>query len=341
MANQRGEVIGALATSRSPAIAADTGPAAVPRSASLRRGRNWTGKLLWAAGLLLPMLLSSSWITVGGMFAVYAIVALSQDIVLGRAGMYDMGHAVYFGLGAYVTAILNVSFNWPIFYTIPLAIAAAALLGAILSAPIVRLRGDYLLLVTLGMNAIFVLALKNNLLGITGGPDGIYGIATPTIFGYPLSSQSALFYINWVALAVVLWLVGNLDRSSLGRTFRYLKYDELAAVTVGVNPIVYKVGAFTLAAAVAGFAGSLFAVQLSGVSPGSFQFSDSVTLFAIVLVGGQASVPGVLLGTALMFVVPQVFTSLAQYRYLVFGAAMIAVMIVRPQGLWPARRESR
>ncbi|WP_298017488.1 branched-chain amino acid ABC transporter permease [uncultured Castellaniella sp.] len=296
------------------------------------------GPVLWIVGLAIPSVMSPAWITIGGIFAIYAIVALSQDIVLGRAGMYDMGHAVFFGIGAYTSAILSLSFNWPILWTIPVAIVLSAALGAILSAPIVKLRGDYLLVVTIGFNAIFVLAMKNNLFGLTGGADGLFGVSGPTLFGHMFGTQSDLFYLNWVVLAIVLWLMRNLDRSSLGRTFRYIKYDELAATTLGVNARNYKVAAFALSAGVAGLAGTLFAMQLSAVSPGSFQFTDSVVLFAIVLVGGQASVPGVLLGTAMMFVVPQIFTEFAQYRYLVFGIAMILVMILRPQGIWPARK---
>lgn len=315
----------------SPATAAST-PGAIARLLGV------LGPLLWLVGLLIPSVMPPAWITIGGIFAIYAIVALSQDIVLGRAGMYDMGHAVFFGVGAYTSAILSLTFNWPILWTIPVAIVLAAALGAVLSAPIVKLRGDYLLVVTIGFNAIFVLAMKNNLFGLTGGADGLFGVSGPTIFGYPLMTQSDLFYLNWVVMAVVLWLMRNLDRSALGRTFRYIKYDELAATTLGVNARNYKVAAFALSAGIAGLAGTLFAMQLSAVSPGSFQFTDSVVLFAIVLVGGQASVPGVLLGTAMMFVVPQIFTEFAQYRYLVFGIAMILVMILRPQGIWPARK---
>ena len=304
----------------------------------MARALRFIGPLLWVLGLLIPQLLSPAWITIGGIFAIYAIVALSQDIVLGRAGMFDMGHAVFFGVGAYTSAILSLNFNWPILWTIPVAIVLAAALGAVLSAPIVKLRGDYLLVVTIGFNAIFVLAMQNNLFGLTGGADGIFGISGPTLFGHMFGTQSDLFYLNWVALAVVLWLMRNLDHSALGRTFRYIKHDELAATTLGVNARNYKVAAFALGAGLAGLAGTLFAMQLSAVSPGSFRFTDSVVLFAIVLVGGQASVPGVLLGTAMMFVVPQIFTEFAQYRYLAFGVAMILVMILRPQGIWPARK---
>ncbi|HEU0231621.1 MAG TPA: branched-chain amino acid ABC transporter permease [Burkholderiaceae bacterium] len=324
-------------TSAGSAAPAPSSPVAAKPSGGTRALRI-IGPLLWCLGLLIPVVLSPAWITVGGIFAIYAIVALSQDIVLGRAGMYDMGHAVYFGIGAYISAILSLSFGWPVLWTIPLAIIVSAAFGAILSAPIVKLRGDYLLVVTIGFNAIFVLAMKNNLFGLTGGPDGIFGIGGPSFFGHTFGSQSDLFYLNWVVLAIVLWLMRNLDRSALGRTFRYLKHDELAATTLGVNARKYKVAAFALAAGIAGVAGTLFAMQLSAVSPGSFQFTDSVVLFAIVLVGGQGSVPGVLLGTAMMFVVPQIFTDLAQYRYLVFGIAMIVVMVLRPQGIWPARK---
>ncbi len=318
-----------------PAAAAAT---TAPGPSTTTRLLRLLGPLLWGVGLLVPTLLSPAWITIGGIFAIYAIVALSQDIVLGRAGMYDMGHAVFFGIGAYTSAILSLTFNWPILWTVPVAIVLSAALGAILSAPIVKLRGDYLLVVTIGFNAIFVLAMKNNLFGLTGGADGLFGVSGPTLFGHMFGSQSELFYLNWVVLAVILWIMRNLDRSSLGRTFRYIKYDQLAATTLGVDAQRYKVAAFALAAGIAGLAGTLFAMQLSAVSPGSFQFTDSVVLFAIVLVGGQASVPGVLLGTAMMFVVPQIFTDLAQYRYLVFGIAMILVMVLRPQGIWPARK---
>ena len=300
---------------------------------------NRIGPLLWVVGIAVPWMANANWISILSIFAIYAVVALSQDIVLGRAGMYDMGHAVYFGVGAYATAILNTQYGVPILWTMPIAVVIAAAVGALLSSPIVKLRGDYLLVATIGFNEIFRLAMDNNVGGLTGGPDGIYGIGVPSIFGHQLMSQGSLFLLNWVLLGVVLWLMRNLERSRLGRVFRYLKEDELAATTLGVNARYYKIMAFALGAGLAGAAGTLFATQLATISPGAFVFTESVTLFAIVLVGGQASIPGVLLGTVLMFVVPQVFRELAEYRYFVFGIAMIVVMVLRPQGIWP--RKSR
>jgi len=298
------------------------------------------GALLWAAGLALPFALDSSWVSIAAFFAIYAITALSEDVILGRAGMFDMGHAVYFGIGAYVTAILNTTLNVPILLTLPLAMLLAAAAGALLSAPLIRLRGDYLLVATIGFNAIFVLSMQNNPGGITGGSDGITGIGVPSLFGLQLESQSAMFWLDWVLLGLVLLIMRNLDTCEFGRALRYLKQDELAASTLGVDARKVKTLAFALGAALAGLAGTLFAVQLSTVSPSSFVFTESVTLFAIVIVGGQGSIPGVLLGTALMFVVPQIFRGLAEYRYFVFGIAMIAVMVLRPQGLLPRRRSA-
>ena len=296
------------------------------------------GVALWVLALGVPAVLNSTWVSVAAIFAIYAITALSEDIILGRGGMFDMGHAVYLGIGAYVTGILNTEFGWPIFATIPAAILLAAAVGALLAAPLIRLRGDYLLVATIGFNAIFVLAMQNNLAGVTGGSDGLFGLDVPRIFGLQLASQSAMFWLDWVVLGVALLLMRNLERCELGRTLRYLKQDELAATTLGVDARAAKTLAFAIGAGLAGLAGSLFAVQLSSVGPSSFVFTESVTLFAIVIVGGQGSIPGVLLGTALMFVVPQIFRDFAQYRYFVFGFAMIAVMVLRPQGLWPRRR---
>jgi branched-chain amino acid transport system permease protein len=298
----------------------------------------WLGPALWLVGLVAPWMLSANWVSILGIFAIYAIVALSLDIVLGRAGIYDMGHAVYFGIGAYVTAILNVTYGVPVLFTLPVAALLAALAGLVLAFPIIKLRGDYLLVATIGFNEIFRLAMVNDIFGLTGGPNGLYGIGTPSLFGLELDSQEALFYLDWVVLGLVLLLLRNLEHSRFGRAIRYLREDELAAATLGLDPRFYKVLAFALGAGIAGVAGALFATQLSAVSPNAFDFAISVTFFAIVVVGGQASIPGVLLGTVLMFIVPEIFRQLADYRYLFFGVAMIGVMILRPQGIWPRRQ---
>lgn len=285
--------------------------------------------------VVLPYMLDSRWLTVATTFLIFAIVALSQDIVLGKAGMFNMGQALFFGLGAYTTAILNVRYGWPLLATVPMAIIIPAIFGIILAGPIIHLRGDYLLVVTIGFNIVFVQTLQNNLFGITGGPNGIFGIDILTIPGIDTSSQTGMFYISLVALTLVLLVLHNLEHSKAGRALHYFREDPLAAESIGINTRAYKIFAFALGAGVAGLAGTIFANQYSAVSPEAFDFIQSVLFFSIVIVGGS-SVPGILLGVFVMFVLPEIFREFATWRYFIFGFAMIFTMILRPRGIWPA-----
>ncbi|MBW6508845.1 MAG: branched-chain amino acid ABC transporter permease [Desulfuromonadales bacterium] len=284
---------------------------------------------------ILPHLLDPRWQTVAVTFLVFSVVALSQDIVLGKAGMFNMGQAMFFGMGAYVTAILNSHFGWPIMATIPVAIIAPVLVGIVLAAPIVHLRGDYLLVVTIGFNIVFVQVLINNLGGVTGGPNGIFGIDPLRLFGFELSSQVAIYYYAFAVLLLTLAIMINLDKSKVGRALHYLREDPLAAESIGINTRLYKIFAFGLGAGIAGLAGSVFATQYSAVSPEAFEFIQSVLFFSIVLVGGS-SIPGVLIGVFVMFVLPEIFREFSTWRFFVFGFAMILTMILRPRGIWPA-----
>lgn len=284
---------------------------------------------------ILPHLLDPRWQTVAVTFLIFSVVALSQDIVLGKAGMFNMGQAMFFGMGAYVTAILNSHFGWPIVATIPVAIIAPVLVGIVLAAPIVHLRGDYLLVVTIGFNIVFVQVLINNLGGVTGGPNGIFGIDPLRLFGVELSSQVAIYYYAFAVLLLTLAIMFNLDKSKVGRALHYLREDPLAAESIGINTRLYKIFAFGLGAGLAGLAGSVFATQYSAVSPEAFEFIQSVLFFSIVLVGGS-SIPGVLIGVFVMFVLPEIFREFSTWRFFVFGFAMILTMILRPRGIWPA-----
>ena len=285
---------------------------------------------------VLPHLLDDRWQAVAITFLIFSVVALSQDIVLGKSGMFNMGQALFFGMGAYTTAILNHEFGWSIIATIPLAILIPALFGILLAGPIVHLRGDYLLVVTIGFNIVFVQVLQNNLGGITGGPNGIFGLDMLSFFGTSLMSQIAVYYFAFIVLLLTLWIMSNLEKSKPGRALHYLREDQLAAESIGINTRVYKIFAFGLGAGIAGLAGTVFAVQYSAVSPEAFEFIQSVLFFSIVLVGGS-SIPGILLGVFVMFVVPEIFREFATWRYFIFGFAMILAMVLRPRGIWPAR----
>ena len=283
-----------------------------------------------------PFLVDSAWLSIGITFLVFAVVAFSQDIILGRAGIFNMGHAIFFGMGAYTTAILNVQFGIEIIYTIPFAIIVPVIFSILLAGPIIHLRGDYLLVATIGFNIIFEQVLKNNVFDLTGGPNGIFGIDVVRVFGYELWSDTAIYYIAFGLLIITLFIIRNLDNSKYGRALYYINKNEIAAKSMGINISFYKLFAFALGAAIAGAAGAVFAIQYSAVSPESFNFMQSVMFFAIVLVGGSASLPGIIIGTFVMFVLPELFTEFKESRYLIFGAAMVLTMILRPNGVWPA-----
>ena len=283
-----------------------------------------------------PFLVDSAWLGIGITFLVFAVVAFSQDIILGRAGIFNMGHAIFFGIGAYTTAILNVHFGFEIIATVPFAIILPIIISILLAGPIIHLRGDYLLVATIGFNIIFEQVLKNNVFDVTGGPSGIFGIDVVRIFGYELYSDTAIYYIAFGLLLITLFIIRNLDNSKYGRALYYINKNEIAAESMGINISYYKLFAFALGAAIAGAAGSVFAIQYSAVSPESFNFMQSVMFFAIVLVGGSASLPGIIIGTFVMFVLPELFTEFKESRYLIFGAAMVLTMILRPNGVWPA-----
>ncbi len=284
-----------------------------------------------------PLFVDSAWLSIGITFLVFSVVAFSQDIILGRAGIFNMGHAIFFGIGAYTTAILNVKFGFEIIATVPFAIILPAIFAVLLAGPIIHLRGDYLLVATIGFNIIFEQVLSNDIFGLTGGPNGIFGIDIVRVFGYELWSDTAIYYIAFGLLLLTLLIIRNLDTSAFGRALYYINKDEIAAKSMGINISYYKLFAFALGAAIAGAAGSVFAIQYSAVSPESFNFMQSVMFFAIVLVGGSASLPGVIIGTFVMFVLPELFTEFKESRYLIFGAAMVLTMILRPNGVWPAK----
>lgn len=286
---------------------------------------------------IFPFLVDSAWLSIGITFLVFASVAFSQDIILGRAGVFNMGHAIFFGMGAYATAILNVHFGFEIIYTIPFAIIIPAVVAVLLAAPIIHLRGDYLLVATIGFNIIFEQVLSNDPAGLTGGPNGIFGIDVVRVFGYEFFSDRAIYYMAFGLLLITLLIIRNLDASKYGRALYYINKDEIAAKSMGINIAYYKLFSFALGAAIAGAAGSVFAIQYSAVSPESFNFMQSVMFFAIVLVGGSASLVGVIIGTFVMFVLPELFTEFKESRYLIFGAAMVLTMVLRPNGVWPVK----
>ena len=267
----------------------------------------------------------------------YAILSLSLNIILGHAGMFHMGHAAFFAVGAYTTAILNTAYKWPIFATMPIAGLAAGIFALLVAAPIIHLRGDYLLVVTIGIVEIVRIALINDIFGLTGGSNGLVGIARPMFFGFRISRPEHFFYLIWGFAALSLLLFHWLENSRFGRALKYIKEDTVAAEGMGINTDRYKLSAFAIGAVWAGFVGTIYASKMSTISPGSFNFWESVVLFTIVILGGTGNQKGVLLGSFLVVGLPELFRGLQTGRMLVFGAALVVMMIFRPQGLLPPK----
>ncbi len=292
---------------------------------------------LFALLLCAPLALDRYWVDVLNSIGLYAILGLSLNIILGYAGMFHMGHAAFYAIGAYTTAILNTSYGVPVLWTLPLSGLAAALFALAVARPIIHLRGDYLLIVTIGMVEIVRIALINDVFGITGGANGIFGIDRPQLFGFKIRQPQHFFYLIWLFAGLTILLFSLLENSRFGRALNYLREDEVAAEGSGINTAAYKLAAFVLGAGWAGMAGTVFAAKMTIISPESFSFWESVVLFMIVILGGAGNIAGVILGAFLVVGLPEVFRDFASARMLFYGLAMMFMMIYRTQGILPPR----
>lgn len=290
---------------------------------------------------VLPQGLNAYWVDVFVSVGLYALLALSLNVILGQAGIFHMGHAAFYAVGAYATAILNTQFQMPVLWLLPVAGASAALFALVVARPIIHLRGDYLLIVTIGIVEIVRIALINDVFGLTGGSNGIFGISRPTLFGIRIRSAWQFYYLVWGMVGVTVLLFHWLSTSRYGRALNCIKEDDVSAEGCGINVAHYKLMAFVIGAFWAGMAGNLFAAKMTIISPGSFNFWESVVVFAVVILSGGSQL-GVLLGTFVMVGLPEIFRDFSDARMLVFGFAMMIMMVVRPQGLLPpAMRQYR
>ncbi|MFY9397782.1 MAG: branched-chain amino acid ABC transporter permease [Desulfomonilia bacterium] len=292
-----------------------------------------------AVFLIYPFLVSDYFIDIAFYFGIYALLGLSLNIVLGEVGLFDLGHAGFYAIGAYTTAILNTTFGIPILVLLPVSALAAALFAYVVCSPVIHLQGDYLLIVTLGLGEIVRLALINNPFGLTGGPNGVFGIDFPSLGPWlVIDSSREYYFLIWIIVGLTILGLTSLQNSRIGRAWNYIREDEIAANANGIDSRGYKLLAFVLGAALAGVAGNVYASKLMCVSPESFTFWESCLMFCIVLIGGMGSIPGVLIGAAFISLFPEIFRPFAMYRMLVFGSAMILMMMFRPGGVWPRKR---
>jgi branched-chain amino acid transport system permease protein len=294
-------------------------------------------------------------------FLIYVMLGLGLNIVVGLAGLLDLGYVAFYAAGAYTFGLLSTHYGFGFWLALPLSGLFAATLGLLLGFPVLRLKGDYLAIVTLGFGEIIRIIIIN-WADVTGGPNGVSGIPRPSFFGLPFSARapqggttfaqlfnipfSPLHRIAWLyyvilALALVTFAFTNrLRRLPIGRAWEALREDEIACQALGLNPTVIKLTAFSLGAMLGGLAGCFFAARQGFISPESFTFSESAVILAIVVLGGMGNQVGVVIAAAVLVGLPELGRSFAEYRMLMFGLAMVLIMVWRPGGLVSGRSPS-
>ena len=269
----------------------------------------------------------------------YALLALGLNVIVGYTGLCDLGYAAKFAIGAYTTGILINNFGLNFWLTLPVSILVSLLMAALVGAPTLKLRSDYLAIVTLGFAEIVRITAQN--LDITGSASGLNGIARPEFFGMRLTKISHWYYVFLILLVIYIFISNRLRNSRFGRALAYIREDEDAAQAMGVNTTRYKLYAYMIGAVLGGITGSFFAVKMTSISPGSFDFTQSVNILLAVILGGMGKIPGVIVGAFFFAIFPEIVRDvpfIGDNRMLIFGILLVVVMIFRPQGLWPERR---
>jgi branched-chain amino acid transport system permease protein len=285
----------------------------------------------------------------------FVLLALGLNIVVGFAGLLDLGYAAFFAIGSYAFAMLaspQYGIHLPFWVVLFLASGIAAVFGILLGAPTLRLRGDYLAIVTLGFGEIVPQTFLN-LTQWTGGPNGIGSLDQPAIGGYKFGFDPLPYYFMVLGLiALAVWVASNLRNSRLGRTWMAIREDELAAAHMGINTTAAKLSAFALGASFSGLAGCAYASKLQLVSPEQFQFQVSVFILAMLVLGGMGNIPGVIVGSLILsslerFILPQATNflhafglniDLSNSRFMIYGVILVVMMLFRPEGLIPSRQ---
>jgi branched-chain amino acid transport system permease protein len=312
-----------------------------PRSQKVVR-RGAIGALVVVA-LLLPQILGIFFSDILDNVGIYILMGLGLNIVVGFAGLLDLGYVAFFAIGAYTVALLTspeLGFAHLTFWqSLPFALLAAVLAGVILGLPVLRLRGDYLAIVTLGFGEIIrLLVLSDWLKPWLGGAQGVQRIAQPQIGGFVFNTQQSLYYIILVFIAMAGFVAWRLKDSHVGRSWMALREDEDVAQAMGINIVLTKLLAFGTGAFFSGLAGTMFVAKLGSSYPTSFNFFVSINVLSLIIVGGIGSIPGVFVGALVLLGAPDVLREFTDYRFMFYGAVLVAMMLFRPEGLWPEAR---
>ncbi|MBW1650512.1 MAG: high-affinity branched-chain amino acid ABC transporter permease LivM [Deltaproteobacteria bacterium] len=279
---------------------------------------------------------------------IYICLGLGLNIVVGMAGLLDLGYIAFYGVGAYTYALLNTLYGLSFWLSLPIVAIFAGIAGCIVGYPTLRMRGDYLAIVTLGFGEI-IRIIFNNWMQLTNGPNGILGIKPPAAlipsfangFSFEYLYLKKLHYLYYAALLLAVFtiiVVSRLSASRIGRAWEAIREDETVAEMTGINTFSLKLLAYATGAVLGGIAGAFFAARMRFVSPESFTFIESAMVLSMVVLGGMGSIPGIILGVIALIALPEVFREFELYRMLAFGASMTLMMLFRPKGLIPSKR---
>lgn len=293
--------------------------------------------------LFLPLILGTFFSEILDNVSMYILMGLGLNIVVGFAGLLDLGYVAFFAIGAYTIGILTspelgiATMSW--WEALPFALLASFLAGFVLGLPVLKMRGDYLAIVTLGFGEIVrLLVLSDWLRPWLGGSQGIQRIAQPSIGPLVLNTQQELYYLFLIGLGLVAFIAWRLKDSRLGRSWMALREDEDVAMAMGINHVSTKLLAFATGALFSGLAGAIFAAKLTSVYPHSMNFLVSINVLSLIIIGGMGSIPGVFIGALVLIAAPDLLREFAEFRYLVYGALLVVMMLTRPEGLWPEKR---
>lgn len=291
--------------------------------------------VLFAFSLVFPWVFDTYQSTIMISALIYVVLGLGLNISVGLAGLLDLGYVAFFAVGAYSYALLNYHFDLGFWTCLPVGGILGCLFGVILGFPILRLRGDYLAIVTLGFGMIIKVVLENwN--EFSFGPSGIANIDRPGLFGLDMNIDGSTTYIYYIMVAMVVFTIlitMRLRNSRIGRAWIALREDEIACVAMGIDMARTKLSAYALGAFWAGMVGVLFAAKTTFINPASFTFMESAIILSIVVLGGMGSILGVIIGAFILILLPEYLRAFSEYRMLAFGAAMVLMMIFRPQGI--------
>ncbi len=301
----------------------------------------WAGLALLVL-VLLPALAGSYVGQVLMLVGLYILMGMGLNLEVGLAGLLDLGFVAFFAVGAYTTALLTADAphalaHLPYWAAMPVSVLLAVAVGVLFGLPVLGVRGDYLAVATMGLGEIVRVIVQSDFAApLLGGAQGILQIPKPSLGSFVLGSPVSLFYLTLVASAVAAFVAWRLENSRLGRAWMALRDDEDVAQALGINLVRAKLLAYGLGAAFAGLAGSIFATMVTSVYPSSFQLLISINVLALIIVGGMGSLPGVVLGSIVLIGLPELLREFGEYRYLFYGAVLIVMMRLRPEGLWPS-----